>query len=146
MWCVWDFLNTYCKMIYTIGCFVSEVLQIDTSKLPGLTKFWQPHDFLALLEVFWQFVDLIRKLHKWYPFFPVIVNYFTTQYGFCNKTFKKDEPLWPVKYFYNIFVLTELYSAITLKSEHKCVVKVFNWSEVHLSEMTCYKIHTLVEW
>ena len=22
--------------------------------------------------------------------------------------------------------------------------KVFNWSEVHLSEMTCYKIHTLV--
>jgi len=21
---------------------------------------------------------------------------------------------------------------------------VFNWSEVHLSEMTCYKIHTLV--
>ena len=23
--------------------------------------------------------------------------------------------------------------------------KVFNWSEVHLSETTCYKIHTLVE-
>ena len=22
--------------------------------------------------------------------------------------------------------------------------KVFNWSEVHHSEMTCYKIHTLV--
>ena len=22
--------------------------------------------------------------------------------------------------------------------------KVFNWSEVHLSEMTCYKIHTLI--
>ena len=22
--------------------------------------------------------------------------------------------------------------------------KVFNWSEVRLSEMTCYKIHTLV--
>ena len=21
--------------------------------------------------------------------------------------------------------------------------KVFNWSEVHLTEMTCYKIHTL---
>ena len=29
------------------------------------------------------------------------------------------------------------------KSEDKYVVKVFNWSEVHLSEMTCYKIHTL---
>ena len=28
------------------------------------------------------------------------------------------------------------------KSEDK-VVKVFNWSEVHISEMTCYKIHTL---
>ena len=23
------------------------------------------------------------------------------------------------------------------------VEKVFNWSEVHLSEMTCYKIHAL---
>ena len=22
--------------------------------------------------------------------------------------------------------------------------KVFNWSEVHISEMTCYKIHTLI--
>ena len=29
-----------------------------------------------------------------------------------------------------------LYSAITPKSEDKYVVKVFNWSEVHLSEMT----------
>ena len=30
------------------------------------------------------------------------------------------------------------------KSEDKCFEKVFNWSEVHLSEMTCYQIHTLV--
>ena len=30
------------------------------------------------------------------------------------------------------------------KSEDKYVEKVFNWSEVHLSKMTCYKIHTLV--
>jgi hypothetical protein len=30
------------------------------------------------------------------------------------------------------------------KSEDKYVEKVFNWSEVHLSEMTCHKIHTLV--
>ena len=29
------------------------------------------------------------------------------------------------------------------KSEDKYVEKVFNWSKVHLSEMTCYKIHTL---
>ena len=34
--------------------------------------------------------------------------------------------------------------AITPKSEDKYVVKVFNGSEVHLSEMTCYKIHTLM--
>ena len=32
----------------------------------------------------------------------------------------------------------------TPKSEDKYVVKVFNWSEVHLSEITCYKIHTLI--
>jgi hypothetical protein len=30
------------------------------------------------------------------------------------------------------------------KSEDKYVEKVFNWSEVHLSERTYYKIHTLV--
>ena len=29
------------------------------------------------------------------------------------------------------------------KSEDKYVEKVFNWSEVQFSEMTCYKIHTL---
>ena len=29
-------------------------------------------------------------------------------------------------------------------SEDKYVEKVFNWSEFHLFEMTCYKIHTLV--
>ena len=27
--------------------------------------------------------------------------------------------------------------------DDKYVEKVFNWSEFHLSEMTCYKIHTL---
>ena len=36
-----------------------------------------------------------------------------------------------------------LYSAIMHKSEDKYVVKAFNWSEVHLSERTSYKIHTL---
>ena len=34
--------------------------------------------------------------------------------------------------------------AITPKSEDKYVLKVFNWSEVPLSEMT-YKIHTLAQ-
>ena len=32
------------------------------------------------------------------------------------------------------------------KSEDKYVEKVFNWSEVHLSEMTFYKIHTLMNY
>ena len=29
------------------------------------------------------------------------------------------------------------------KSDDKYAQKVFNWSEVHLSEVTSYKIHTL---
>ena len=48
---------------------------------------------------------------------------------FVTKSFRKDEPL--------------LHSANPPKSDDKYVEKVFNWSEVHLSEMTCYKIHTL---
>ena len=32
------------------------------------------------------------------------------------------------------------------KSDDKYVEKVFNWSEVHLSEMTCYKIHNLMNY
>ena len=35
------------------------------------------------------------------------------------------------------------YVANPPKSEEKYVEKVFNWSEVHLSEMTYNKIHTL---
>ena len=31
------------------------------------------------------------------------------------------------------------------EGESNMLKKVFNWSEVHLSEMTCYKIHTLVD-
>ena len=38
----------------------------------------------------------------------------------------------------------QMHPAITPQSEDKYVVKVFNWSEVHLSEMTCSKIHTLI--
>ena len=41
-----------------------------------------------------------------------------------------------VEHFFNILVLNFLYSAITPKSEDKYVVKVFNWSKFHLSEMT----------
>ena len=46
---------------------------------------------------------------------------------FVTESFRKDE------------------TAITPKSEDKYVAKVFNWSEFHSSEVTSYKIHTLVE-
>ena len=45
--------------------------------------------------------------------------------------------LWPVEHFiFPHFWAWLLYSAITPKSEDKYVVKVFNWSEFYLSEMT----------
>ena len=66
---------------------------------------------------------------------------------FVTKSFWKDETLtsWTLlqhicPHFWAWFLNT---IAITPKSEDKYVQKVFNWSEVHLSEMTCYKIHTL---
>ena len=37
-----------------------------------------------------------------------------------------------------------LYSVITLKSEDKYVEKVFNLTELHFSEVTSFKIGTLV--
>ena len=39
---------------------------------------------------------------------------------------------WPVEHFFKTYLSSLLGE------------KVFNWSEVHLSEMTCYKIHTLI--
>ena len=50
------------------------------------------------------------------------MHHFELKYGFCNKS---------------------LHSANPPKSEDKYDEKVFNWSEGHLSEMACYKIHTL---
>ena len=45
--------------------------------------------------------------------------------------------LWPVELIFSHFwAWFLLYSANTPKSEDKYVVKVFNWSEFHLSEMT----------
>ena len=59
---------------------------------------------------------------------------------FVTKSFRKDETLtsWTLSqhicpHFWAWLLLS---SAITPKSEDKYVVKVFNWSEVHLSEMT----------
>ena len=66
---------------------------------------------------------------------------------FVTSHFGKDEPLTSWTLLQHIcphfWAWLLLYSAIMPKSEDKYVVKVFNWSEVHLSEMTCYKIHTL---
>ena len=62
------------------------------------------------------------------------------KYGFCNKSFRKDEPLTSWTLLQHIcphfWAWLLLYSEITPKSEDKYVVKVFNWSDVHLSEMT----------
>ena len=66
---------------------------------------------------------------------------------FVTKSFRKDETLTSWTLLQHIFphfwawLLNTI--AITPKSEDKYVEKVFNWSEVHLSEMTCSKIHTL---
>ena len=66
---------------------------------------------------------------------------------FVTKSFRKDETLtsWTLSqricpHFWAWLLNT---IAITPKSEDKYVVKVFNSSEFHLSEMACYKIHTL---
>ena len=67
---------------------------------------------------------------------------------FVTKSFRKDETLssWTLlqhicPHFWAWLLNT---IAIMPKSEDKYVEKVFNWSEFHLFEMTCYKIHTLV--
>ena len=66
---------------------------------------------------------------------------------FVTKSFRKDETLTSWTLLQHIcphfwaWLLNTI--AITPKSEDKYVVKVFNWSEFHVSEMTCYKIHTL---
>ena len=74
-------------------------------------------------------------------------NYALTQhwlkYGFCNKSFRKDETLtsWTLLQLIcpHFWAGLLLYSAITPKSEDKYVVKVFNSSEFHLSEMTLFQ-------
>ena len=66
-----------------------------------------------------------------------------------TKSFRKDETLTSWTLLQHIcphfwaWLLNTI--AIMPKSKDKYVEKVFNWSEVHFSEMTCYKIHTLNE-
>ena len=76
----------------------------------------------------------------------MIVGRVLLKYGF-HKSFQKDEPLTSWTLFQQICLhfWVGLMGAIAnpTKSEDKYVVKVFNWSEVYLSEMTCYKFHAL---
>ena len=59
---------------------------------------------------------------------------------FVTKSFRKDETLTSLTLLQhicpNFWAWLLLYSAIRPKSEDKYIVKVFNWSEFHLSEMT----------
>ena len=59
---------------------------------------------------------------------------------FVTKSFWKDETLtsWPLLQHIcpHFWAWLLLYSVVTPKSEEKYVVKVFNWSEFHLSELT----------
>ena len=48
---------------------------------------------------------------------------------FCKKSLRKDEP---VEHFFEVHTYPKVRK------------KVFNWSEVHLSEVTSYVIHILV--
>ena len=74
---------------------------------------------------------------------------------FVTSHFRKMK-LWPVEHFSNILLCSleriifssnqkigEGESNFDDKYVEKTVQLVFNWSEFHLSEMTCYKIHTL---
>ena len=72
------------------------------------------------------------------------MDFVTSHFGKMN--------LWPVEHFFqHMYLSSKLDSPLikTLERENLILMismlkKVFNWSEVHLSEMTCYKIHTLV--
>ena len=69
---------------------------------------------------------------------------------FVTSHFEKMK-LWPVEHFFqHKYLSSKLDSPLikTLERENLILMinmlkKVFNWSEVHLFEMTCYKIHTI---
>ena len=63
---------------------------------------------------------------------------FKLDYGFCKKSHRKDEPLTSFGWVQQVQQQTHP------KVTTNVLKKVFNWSEVHLSEVTPYKIHNLV--
>ena len=97
--------------------------------------------FQAILITYFKILQILQMISDFLKFRNL-------KYGFCNKPFRKDEPLTSWTLLQHICphfcAWLLLYPAITPKSEDKYVVKVINWSEVHLSEMTCWKIHALV--
>ena len=60
------------------------------------------------------------------------------KYGFCKKSPRKDAPLTSWTLFSSVFF------QISTDLEKKRGEKVFNWSEVHFSNVTFNKIHILV--
>ena len=76
------------------------------------------------------------------------------KYEFYKKSLRKDEPLtsWTLfehicHYFWvGLLVLVRVQQQTHPKVITNMLKKVFNWSEVHLSEVTSYKIHTLTVW
>ena len=60
------------------------------------------------------------------------------KYEFYNKSLQKEAPKTSITLFPLFFFQIRSWSG------KKTEEKVFNWSEVHLSEATFYKIHTLV--
>ena len=82
----------------------------------------------------------------------VCMHGFSLKYGFCKKSLRKKETLnsctfylhkkVPVLMNHNIW--KKLYVMIHYCRYLFVKMKVFNYSELHFSEVTSYKIHTLV--
>ena len=80
--------------------------------------------------------------------------YISLMYGFCKKSLRKDEPLTSsTLFFLSIFVISFgwvcccpqwVWCCTHPKVMTNMLKKVFNWSEVHLFEVTFYNIHTLI--
>ena len=137
-----DFFNTICKPWRTCEKWVywklhAPLLQVSNEILieKGIFQTFWKDDCCPILLFFdfeiSNFATLIP--HNSY-------NIMYLKYGFCNKSFRKDEPLNSWTFFQHIcpHFWEGLLGAIANppKREDKYVEKVFNWSEVHLSELT----------
>ena len=125
-------------------------MQILTNGVRGIVQlvFVVTTSFLVAL-LYLSFATVTSKVAPGAKVLKQIIPSSSLKNGFCNKSFQKDEPLTSWTLFQHIcpHFWVGLLGAIANppKSEEKYVEKVFNWSEVHLSDMNCYKIHTLVD-